>query len=231
MVSRFDVCEDVYLIGGQEISALEDCCVYLLNVGELVLIDTGAGRSYPLLVRNIEEIGLNPELISAVILTHCHIDHVGGTRSFREGYNCKVIAHGLDAATLENGDPDLTGASLYNINFSPVPVDIKLTQAKEILNFANQEVVCLHTPGHTPGSISIYMDRCGKRVLFGQDIHGPFLKGMGSDLEQWRDSMELLLSLDADILCEGHFGVYSPKDGVKEYIEGYLKYYGFEGEG
>ncbi|MDY6855177.1 MAG: MBL fold metallo-hydrolase [Thermodesulfobacteriota bacterium] len=95
------------------------------------------------------------------------------------------------------------------------------------MRFGDQEVVCLHTPGHTPGSLSVYMDRKGKRILFGQDIHGPFLPIMGSDLIQWRDSMNLLLTLNADILCEGHFGIYSSKEEVKKYIEGYFKYYGF----
>jgi hypothetical protein len=63
-------------------------------------------------------------------------------------------------------------------------------------------------------------------VLFGQDIHGPFLPEFGADLSAWRHSMETLLSLEADILCEGHFGVYRMKARVKEYIEGYLDQYG-----
>ncbi len=37
--------------------------------------------------------------------------------------------------------------------------------------------------------------------------------------------MQALLALDADILCEGHFGVYSPKSRVRAYIEHYLEEY------
>ncbi len=87
-------------------------------------------------------------------------------------------------------------------------------------------IVCLHTPGHTPGSISIILDRDGKRVLFGQDIHGPFADSFGSDLLAWRKSMEVLLGLQADILCEGHFGVVRPETEVERYIQNYLTVYG-----
>ncbi|MDY7034219.1 MAG: MBL fold metallo-hydrolase, partial [Thermodesulfobacteriota bacterium] len=225
MMNPFSIYEDVYLIGSSEISAVEDCCVYLLNLDDLVLIDTGAGKSFNKLVDNIEKIGLNPQRISAVILTHCHIDHVGAALSFRDMYDCRIIAHSLDSGPLEDGNPFLTGASWYNIDISPIPIDVKLTQSEQIFTFGNQDVVCLHTPGHTPGSISVYMDRGGKRVLFGQDIHGPFMDIMGSDMKQWRDSMDLLLNLNADILCEGHFGIFSPNERAREYIKGYLDFY------
>jgi hypothetical protein len=47
----------------------------------------------------------------------------------------------------------------------------------------------------------------------------------GSDIQDWKDSMEKLIALEADILCEGHFGTYQPKGKVKSYIEGYLRRY------
>jgi glyoxylase-like metal-dependent hydrolase (beta-lactamase superfamily II) len=82
----------------------------------------------------------------------------------------------------------------------------------------------LHTPGHTPGSICVYIDTADGRVLFGQDIHGPFSPAWGSDLAQWRRSMEKLLALRADVLCEGHAGVYRG-NGIERYIQSYLKRY------
>jgi len=84
---------------------------------------------------------------------------------------------------------------------------------------------CPLTPGHTPGGISPYLDLKGTRILFGQDIHGPFDPSWGSDMDQWRDSMKKLLALKADILCEGHFGVYQPASQVQNNIEYYLKQY------
>ncbi|HPF44633.1 MAG TPA: MBL fold metallo-hydrolase, partial [Syntrophomonadaceae bacterium] len=80
----------------------------------------------------------------------------------------------------------------------------------------------LHTPGHTPGSLSIFCQYDGLKVLFGQDIHGPFNEEWGSDKNEWRRSLRRLLTLDADILCEGHFGIYQPASEVRRYIESYL---------
>ena len=215
----------VFLIGSSELSAPEDCCVYLLDLGDLVMVDAGAGRSVPALLENVEALGLGPRPLSAVIATHCHIDHVGGIPQLRKRTGCQVIAHALDAAALEKGDPVKTAADWYQTSFPPTPVDYKLNEVREVLKFEKGEILCLHTPGHTPGSISLILDRDGKRVLFGQDIHGPFSESFGSDLPGWRKSMGILLGLKADILCEGHFGVIQPEAEVEKYIKNYLEMY------
>ena len=111
------------------------------------------------------------------------------------------------------------------MRFIPTAVDIILRGNQVTLIFGKQEIHCLHTPGHTPGSIAPFLDRNGKRILFGQDIHGPFMKSFGSDLGQWKTSMNKLLSLKADILCEGHFGIFSSRGKVEGYIKGYLEEY------
>ena len=70
----------------------------------------------------------------------------------------------------------------------------------------DENVSFLHTPGHTPGSISPYVDADGKRILFGQDLAAPLLAEYDCDPEAWRRSMERLLELKADVLCDGHSG-------------------------
>jgi glyoxylase-like metal-dependent hydrolase (beta-lactamase superfamily II) len=220
-----EVTEGIYLVGGADITDPRDCAVYLLDLGELVLIDAGAGPSYAEIVRNIEKLGLDPTKLKSLILTHCHIDHIGGAPRFRDAFGAQIIMHHLDAAAVEQGDDGMTAASWYNLSFPPMPVDVKLEKEEEHLRFGDQEVVCLHTPGHTPGSLSVYLDRGGTRVLFGQDIHGPFSEEFGSDLAAWRSSMERLLALEADTLCEGHFGIYQPKENVRKYIRHYLEQY------
>ncbi len=67
-----------------------------------------------------------------------------------------------------------------------------------------------------------------KRVLFGQDLHGPLLEEFGSNLDDWDRSTKKLLDLNADILCEGHFGIYKTKKEVKDYILSYRRQYGVE---
>ncbi len=216
--------DGIYLIGGPDVTLSDDAAVFIVDFkGELVMIDAGAGRSTKNLVKNIEKCGFKPQQISNLILTHCHIDHIGSAPEFRARFGCRLIAHDLDADAMERGDPVLTAANWYGTEFPPTLIDVRLKGEHEVLRFGDEELHCLHTPGHTPGSISIYLDRGGRRVLFGQDIHGPFMPSFRSDIGMWRKSMQKLLSLDADILCEGHFGIFRSKEKVKDYIEGQLR--------
>ncbi len=221
-----EITKDLYLVGSSDLTDSRDCSVYLLDVGELILIDAGAGPSAERIEKNIAGLGLDPGKISTLILTHCHIDHVGGAHWFKGRFNPEIVMHEIDAAAVERGDTRLTAAFWYGIPFPPLKVDRKLSGHETRLSIGGQEVVCLHTPGHTPGSMSVYYDRDGTRVLFGQDIHGPFLADFGANMADWTKSMEELLALKADILCEGHFGVYRPEERATEYLERYLEEYG-----
>ena len=221
-----EIIEGVYLIGGAEMTSADDAAIYLIDfAGDLVLIDAGAGKSFSQIIRNIEMLGLNPANISHLILTHCHIDHIGSAPFFKKQYGAKILIHELDAPAVEKGDSRKTAANWYGTTFPPTAVDRKLKGEYEILTFGGETLHCLHTPGHTPGSISLYLDRAGKRVLFGQDIHGPFHKDFESDIDVWKKSMRKLLDLNADILCEGHFGIFDSKERTRSYIEGYLEEY------
>ncbi|HRT26781.1 MAG TPA: MBL fold metallo-hydrolase [Syntrophales bacterium] len=221
------IADGVYLVGGPGVSHSEDATAFVISFPEeLVMIDSGAGQSAGRLVKNIEDSGLDPGKISTIILTHCHIDHIGAAPYFRERFGSRLVVHELDAEAIEDGDPVLTAANWYGTNFPPTPVDKKLKGEHEVLLFDKEELHCLHTPGHTPGSISVYLDRGGKRILFGQDIHGPFLPSFKSNVILWRRSMEKLLALNADILCEGHYGIFSGRERAAAYIRSQLRQVG-----
>jgi len=221
MDEPFCIYQNIYLIGSAEISHPYDCCVYLIDVGELVLIDSGAGQRFDSLVDNIFALGLAPEKITTVIVTHCHIDHVGSLAKFKQKYGAKIIAHSLDAEAIETGKG--IGAEAYGVDYEPCQVDVKLQGAEQKLVFGEQEFTAIHIPGHTRGSIALYADMGGKRILFGQDIHGPYSAMWGGEPKKAISSLQKLIDLKADILCEGHFGIYQPAGDVKHYIEGYLR--------
>lgn len=219
MRKPFRVWKDVYAIGGPDISDLSDCCIYMIDTGgELVLIDSGAGQSFSQLIDNISTLGFDPQQLKATIVTHAHIDHIGTLAYCQEKYYVKLFSHELDVPAIETGKG--TGAELYGVPYQPCRVDIRITKAEETLTFGPYQLKLIHVPGHTPVSIAIYVDM-EKRVLFGQDIHGPYIPAWGADPAQACTSLQKLIDVRADILCEGHFGIYQPASEVKRYIEGY----------
>jgi len=228
MMKPHEIIDDIYIVGGPDITDGRDGCVYLIDLGELILIDSGAGWSVDTIISNINILSLDPRKITTILLTHCHIDHIGGAPDFRNRFGSRIYIHELDAPALENGDPVLTAATWYQTDFLPTKVDVKLSSPQGVLTIGGEKIVCLHTPGHTPGSISIYLNRIEKMVLFAQDLHGPLLEEFGSNLSDWNLSTRKLLELDADILCEGHFGIYKTKKAVRNYIISYRRQYGVE---
>ena len=61
----------------------------------------------------------------------------------------------------------------------------------------------------------------GRRVLFGQDVHGPLHADFGSDAAAYRRSLLDMADLGADILCEGHYGVIEGADRVRDFIQSF----------
>ena len=225
MSKAITICDGVYAVGGPELSRSEDAYVYLVDAkSSLVLIDAGVGYGIEKIEKNIRSLGLEPARVWHVIATHCHIDHIGGLHHWRDRYASRIIAHELDRAGIEGENNDLTAASMYGVNYMPVKLDTILSGEHNQMRLGEVEFQFLHTPGHTPGSLSVYIDTPEGRVLFGQDIHGPFSSSWRSDIAEWRRSMRKLLDLKADFLCEGHAGIYKG-EWIKEYFEGYLKRY------
>ena len=66
------VTDRVKLVGGPQLSSGQDCLVYLVDMGELVLIDNGCGPSWRQIRDNIRDAGYHPKAIHTTVLTHCH---------------------------------------------------------------------------------------------------------------------------------------------------------------
>ncbi|MFX0043303.1 MAG: MBL fold metallo-hydrolase [Candidatus Hodarchaeota archaeon] len=212
-----EIFKDIYHIGNS------GCSVYLVDTKSndgLVLIDCGMSLS---LIKKISKSGLNPMDIRHCIITHFHIDHIGACHDLKQfNKNVKFYAHELDAVAIEEKGHDReTAAKWYGVNYTPIKLSKRLKGELEILKFGTYEFKCIHTPGHTPGSISILLE-LEKKILFGQDIHGPIIPGV-SDFEEYQVSLKKLLDLEVDILCEGHFGIFQPVEEVQKYIKQYIK--------
>ncbi|MGB9885694.1 MAG: MBL fold metallo-hydrolase [Moorellales bacterium] len=220
------ICPGVWRVAGPEVTDEQDCCVYLVDGGgELALIDAGLGPSASRILDNIVALGFEPGQVRYLVATHGHIDHIGGLAALKAATGALVCAHQGDLRCIQEGVPELTTATYYGVDYQPVGVDLTFSQTRETLTVGSRELTVLHAPGHTPGSIVLYGDFDALRVLFAQDLHGPFDAAWGSNLEQWRHTARMLLELEADILCEGHFGVFRPREKARGYIERWLEAY------
>jgi glyoxylase-like metal-dependent hydrolase (beta-lactamase superfamily II) len=218
------ILEHLWQVGGAEFTAVEDAAVYLVRFGEkAALIDAGSGNAQEAMFDNIAEVLPLDVKIEYLLLTHCHYDHTGGAEAVRKRYGCRIVAHELDAAYLENGDSTVTAANWYDSRMDPLKIDHKIKGSEEIFQVGNGKVTAYHCPGHSPGSLVYVTQLDSHSVLFGQDVHGPLEASFLSNRESYIDSLKFMIRLKADILCEGHFGIYQGKEKVSRFIQSYLQ--------
>lgn len=217
------ITEEIYIIGGPMYSSPSDCLIYIVGSDDcMVMIDAGFSDNISILEENLMRIGRRMQDVEALILTHCHIDHIGGASAIKNLSGCDIYAHELDSDAIEGKNPKRTAQHWYGVDYTPVKVDVRLKN-DVIIKICNKDIYIIHTPGHTPGSLSVLLESCEKKVLFAQDVHGPLHEDFGSNASDWKKSLRKMLSLNADILCEGHYGVFQPAEKVREYIERYLE--------
>jgi glyoxylase-like metal-dependent hydrolase (beta-lactamase superfamily II) len=218
------ITQEIFQVGGNQLTAPEDAAVYLINfAGHAALVDAGCGNAAHRLLANIQSCGIDFAQIEFLLITHCHYDHTGGVKGLRDKMHFKIVAHALEAPFLEQGDNHVTAAHWYGAKIRPFQVDRKITGAREALALGDRTIQAIHTPGHSPGSMVYLTESEGMNVLFGQDIHGPIHPDLKSNPEDYQRSLQLMLALEADILCEGHYGVYRGRESVAAFIRQFMK--------
>jgi len=151
-----------------------DRCVYSFIIfGETItLIDTGVAGCEKAIFETIRSAGRDPSETALIILTHAHPDHIGAARAIREATGCSIAAHPAERAWIEdverqNRERPVPGfASLVG---GSVPVDHELEDGDGIEPDGSRTVdlQVLHVPGHSPGSIALFMESEG--ALFSGD--------------------------------------------------------------
>jgi hydroxyacylglutathione hydrolase len=205
--------ERVYLAGGGAYgySAEGDCNIYLVDGGEaLALIDTGGGNGIPKVVDNIRRMGLDPGMLEVAFLTHCHFDHIGGNHDLKRAVDVKFVAHESEVEHIENLD-ELSLCDMARergLAFSPEKVDLIIRDG-DALKVGEVDFEVFHTPGHTPGCISLLIREGERTSFFTGDIASSqgrlgYINGPGFDLDDWKRSIKRLIELGPDKMYPGH---------------------------
>ncbi|MDX6205251.1 MAG: hydroxyacylglutathione hydrolase [Frankiales bacterium] len=195
--------EGLWQVAGPGITHPWDAAAYLVTGAHAALVDCGTGLAPDQLDTVLLSCGVLPHQLSAVLATHGHFDHVGdGARLSSLGV--PVLVHAGDAEAVRSADPVRTCAeSLYGTPFAAFEPDAMADGDQ--LNLQGARLHVIHTPGHTPGSVSVVAQVGGLRVLLaGDTLWGGFSAAIGSDEQAWRESLDLLAALDVDALSFGH---------------------------
>jgi glyoxylase-like metal-dependent hydrolase (beta-lactamase superfamily II) len=187
---------------------LETICVGPMQVNCYILA-SGAGKSAIIIDPGAEihkinkllnEHSLSPSLI---INTHGHYDHIGCDDKFK----VPIYIHSLDLALLKN--PQLNLSGLFALPYH-VESEIRGVEDKEVIESGGIQLKVLHVPGHTPGGISLLLEKPKEKVVFTGD--SLFCSGIGrTDFAEADESLllksikEKLFTLpDETIVYPGH---------------------------
>lgn len=192
----------------------------LAQQGEAILVDSGLPGSSHFISRGLSEYGYSLDRVSRIVITHAHPDHSGGLAELVDKNCINVAVHESEADIVEGALPapspfrspwlaSITSPFVSLLTGSPVPVEQRLKDGDRI-PFPT-EVRVVHLPGHTPGSIGLYLPK--KRVVivgdalqhkFGWRLYPP-APGVTRCSRTAMRSLEKLLSLDFNTICFSHF--------------------------
>ncbi len=193
-------------------TAENNCNSYAIGGDMPLVIDPGHQHLVKNLVTQMEKDGNRLEDIRLILATHGHPDHFEAAQTFaRDGVMMSL--HADEAKFLRD-----VGGQFYSAMGGEMPrLNASFYLKEGELRCGSRTFQILHTPGHSPGSISIYWPE--KKALFTGDVVFPMGVGRtdfpGGDGMLLRDSIEKLAKLDAEWLLAGHGEVIKGKKNIE----------------
>lgn len=204
---------DIHLVDGVNSNT------YLIADSDgLTIIDTGMPGSAKGILAYIQKLGHQPGDLKRILLTHQHIDHVGGAAELARQTGAEVWAHPLDTPAIEGKAqreaPHGVVGILFRLVLLPriqaVPVTRTVYGEETLPVLADAGGLrVIETHGHTKGQVSFYNP--GRRILFAGDayMHGSGtmkvpMNMLNLDTNETRKSFARLKTLDVEASYPGH---------------------------
>lgn len=206
--------------------------------GRAMLVDTGLPGARPRIERALRAQGMAWSDLALTVLTHAHIDHAGSAARVQASSPAPLILHRDEQGYARGERPVLrpsgpfgwlfqkTGA--IERPFEPVTADRVMTGDTLDLGEYGFPARLVHTPGHTPGSVSVVLD--GKRVIAGDLLASGILLGgialrgrpksppFEEDMNAVAASLQRLLAMGCETFYLGHGGPL-PATAVRRHID------------
>ena len=205
---------------------------YLVEAAQPALVETGPTTSVDAVRRGLTALGVGPDDLSHIVVTHIHLDHAGGAGALAPHFpKATVWVHERGARHL--ADPERLVASAARIYgqrrlaelfgpVRPVPPDrLRAVEDQDRISLGDRELAVAYTPGHAGHHVALVDDRT--RAVFVGDALGVFLPEVGVlrpatpppefDLQLAVESVERIRSTAPSTILFSHFG---PAPAVQE---------------
>jgi len=199
-----------------------NCNAYFIDGPTRVLIDPGHRALFEHVQVGLGQRGLQVGDIDLVICTHAHPDHIEAVQLFREQTSLFAL-HPDEWQWAATFGKQMSAA--FGIDVESFRPDIFLKEGELALD--DLELKVLHTPGHSPGSISLYWP--SRRALFTGDL--VFKEGVGrtdlpgGEAAVLKESIKRLAQLDVEWLLPGHGEFISGAEEVRKNFAAIEQFY------
>ncbi|MDP9763569.1 MBL fold metallo-hydrolase [Deinococcus enclensis] len=173
-----------------------------------ILVDTGFGSGVADLEQWLHAQGTPPHTLSLIVNTHHHSDHVGGNHHLQQQYALPVAAHPWEAHPVNHRHPEACGARWLNQPVQAYQVQT-LLHAGDTLDTGHAGWQVLHTPGHSPGHLSLHHPDSGTLIAGDAALPGDvgwvnlYRDGLQA-LEQSIETTGRLAALNLRVIYPGH---------------------------
>lgn len=159
-------------------------CYVVESEGDIVVIDPSSqsDHEHRQLIGAIEAM---PGTLRRILLTHAHIDHIFGCARLAEHFGIGIEVHADEVLLLERAE---TQAAMFGVDMEAPPAPSALIQPGSPIEFGSRSWDVLHTPGHSPGSVT-FVDR-EEGVAFAGDV---LFAGSIGRTDLWQGSLPVLM--------------------------------------